>query len=230
MKEVKYTKKKTELTIFTATMSLFGEDTEESMKEQFNKYIDRNIEKLNKELKEIPEKYKKIEEQLKAEQRITKSIEHFNGFREKLNDDYIFKKCFMISRLRRERVFKKYNSEPIVLESLSFRARSKVSVFIDYNRNSIKNFKKTGKHSKINSFVNLGGICPGWRHLYIPLKHCNSYHGNLSDYKKKTEAKFFNYQYNVIFRENGDFLFQIPKKVVEEWPEVTDDMKVIGGD
>jgi hypothetical protein len=202
VKEVKYKKYKTELSIFVATMSLFSEDTEESMKHGFGCYINRNLEELYNELKEVPEKYKKIEDRLRAEKRIKKSIEHFNGFTDKLNDEKLFSRCFRLSRSRRERIFSKYNSEPIVLNNRNFRGRSKVCDFIDYNRNSIEKYKKTGKYSKINSFLNLGGICPGWKHLYIPIKHCNNYHGNLSDYRKNADAKFFNYQYIVIFKEN----------------------------
>ena len=230
VKDVKYSHKKTDMTIFVATMSLFTESTEEEMHKAFLEYIERNIDEITNELNELRNKGITNKEDENKEKKLLKSIDHFNKQKEYINDEIKFHRCFKLSRDRRDRIVHHYK-QPITFTTLNFRARSKVQTFIDKNRNSNKNFEKSGHHSLINAYIDLGGVIKGRTHMYLPVKFAKKYHGNLADYKKISESNSYNYQYCILFDAKGNVRrLQATKKVLTEYPEITDEMSVIGGD
>ena len=196
-KDVKFKHEKTEYTVFAATLSLFIGDDKEKSVSQFMSYIGRNIKKTEEDIVDVSKDSKlKVKERESKLKRLEKTLKHFRGMLLIASDEAKFARYYEIARSRHERVMKHY-TEPIRFNTLNFRARSKVQNFLDKNRNSVKNFNKKQHNSVINAFFDLGGILPGRKHLYIPVKHSKSYHGSLVDYRKTNaedaHSNTFNY-------------------------------------
>ena len=230
IKEIKYKKYKSDLTVFTATLSLFNATDIDDLYTKFIAYINKNLNSINTAIdliNSINSLTEKEENELSSN---IKSKERFEKMLSYINNRQLYERCYIISRSRRERYMKKY-SYYIAFNTLNFRGRSKVAVFLDKNRNSVRNFKIRKHNSVINAFLDFGGVIKSRKHLYIPVKYSKTYHGNLSDFRKvESESKSYNYQYIIVFNEYDKFKIQITKKVDVDWTEVSDNMRVVGGD
>ena len=231
VKKLVYKKEKTELTIMTATLSLFYGD---HIKEQFIKYCKRNLRDERFKLAELASDPEFDDEKFKKQSaKILKSIDHFKYYLDIANNrSDVFDRLFKISRTRRDRVLSKFN-KPIQFKTLNFRARSKVNIFLEENKNSKEHYSERGKHSCINAFLNLGGIAAsyGYKTLYVPVKYAKKYHGDFDDYKKESNGGGSNYQYIVIFDENKkDIYFQISKDCEVDYPDFKEELILVGGD
>ena len=242
VKSISYTHDKTDLTIFLGTMSMFYERDGYSIRQQMSDYINRNLEKLHKEYNELINKNYKgidnvVEEIKKDKKRITvlnKSINHFENFSKYLSDEIVYHRVYALSRKRRERIMNYYRTRPVIFRSKSFRGRSKVKKFIQENNNSNYNYKNKHHHSVINSFMDFGAVCSlyGYNsHLYVPVRHSKSYHGEIDSFLKTYDSDTSpNYQYHVVYDTDKEFHITTSKKCTWSYPEITDDMKVVGSD
>ena len=253
VKNAEYIHKKTELTILIATLSLFFG---ENIRQQFIDYCLRELRKLYSQLLDIEELIDFIDESKKEEKNknkksnkkkenkkeekekkvskktIEKSIKHFEQYLILIMDrPNVFERCLAIATARRKRILSKFD-KPIVFSNLNFRGRSKVNVFLDENKNSKEHFEERKHHSKINAFLDLGGVAAeyGYKNLYIPVKFSKNYHGEMESYRKYGENGN-NYQYIVLFDKNNNIRFQISKNMDIEYPDLKiEDMILIGGD
>ena len=242
VKSITYSRRKTDLTIFLGTMSMFYEKDGHSIRQQMTDYTDRNLESLRNEYNELSNKkyegiYNIVEEIKKDKKRLIvleKSIKHFENFSRYLSDEMIFNRIYVLSRSRRERIISYYRTNPIIFKSKSFRGRSKVKKFIQENDNSNEDFKNKKHHSVINSFMDFGAVCSEYSyesHLYVPVKHSKSYHGSIDSFLKTYESDTSrNYQYHVVYDTDKDFHITTSKKCVWSYPEITDDMETFGSD
>ena len=235
VKDVEYTDQKTELTVMTATLSLFHGETEE-IKRDFENYVSKNIaenvqeyQNKNNEYQVEPDEEKK-KKLLKELDSLSKNIWHF-VFQALvvIFQPEIYDRMIAVATARRKRVVGR-NNKLIVFNSLNFRGRSKVKKILELNNNSAEKFKETGCYSEINAFLDLGGIAAqyGYSHLYIPVNYSLSYHGRIDDYN--VDKQFTNYQYMVLFDKNKNFKFQISKEETFDWPDFNDEMILVGGD
>lgn len=144
----------------------------------------------------------------------------------------VFERCLAVATARRKRILSRFD-KPIIFSNLNFRGRSKVNVFLDENKNSKEHYEERKHHSKINAFLDLGGVAAeyGYRNLYVPVKFSKNYHGKMECYRKHSNSGGNNYQYIVLFDENKNVRFQISKNTSVEYPELKiEDMVLIGGD
>ena len=253
VKSADFKHKKSELTILIATLSLFFG---ENIRQQFIDYCLRNLRKLYSQLLDIEElidfiddfkkkeksknkksnkkkEDKKEEKEKKVSKKtIEKSIKHFEQYLILIIDrPDVFERCLAVATARRKRILSIFD-KPIVFSNLNFRGRSKVNVFLDENKNSKEHFEERKHHSKINAFLNLGGVAAeyGYKNLYVPVKFSKNYHGEMECYRKYGENGN-NYQYIVLFDKNKNIRFQISKNMDIEYPDFKmEDMILIGGD
>ena len=98
-----------------------------------------------------------------------------------------FERLLNLALSKRKRVIKNYSEHYIEFKSITFSGRCRKTRIIDYN-------SKFG--SVINSFVSLSSIS-GRKSFDIPVTFNKGWHGNMKDYRKKSN----NYEYILTFNE-----------------------------
>ena len=101
-------------------------------------------------------------------------------------DKFGFKRLYNIALSKRNRIVKYYSEYPIEFKSLTFSGRCRKKRIIDYNH-------RFG--SVINSFISLSGFSR--KSFDIPVAFNKEWHGNMKDYRKKTN----DYEYTITFNE-----------------------------
>lgn len=101
-------------------------------------------------------------------------------------DKFGFERLYRLALSKRKHVIKNYSEYPIEFKSLTFSGRCRKKRIIDYNHKF---------DSVINSFISLSGI--GRKSFDIPVSFNKGWHGNMKDYRKKTN----DYEYTITFNE-----------------------------
>ena len=101
---------------------------------------------------------------------------------------YGFERLYTLALAKRKRILNHYSEHPIEFKSLTFCGRCRKKYIVDFN-------KRFG--SKINSFISLSGF--DRKSFDIPVKYHKGYHGNMKDYKKKSN----DYEYVITFDEKN---------------------------
>ena len=101
-------------------------------------------------------------------------------------DKFGFERLYKLALSKRKRIAKHYAEYPIEFKSLAFGGRCRKKKIIDYNH-------RFG--SVINSFISLSGFSR--KSFDIPVAFSKEWHGNMNDYRKKTN----DYEYTITFNE-----------------------------
>ena len=114
-----------------------------------------------------------------------KKQEFYNNILSKINK-FGFDRLYRLALSKRDRIIRHYQKNVIEFKSLTFSGRSRKKYIINYNKNY---------NSIINSFISLSWF--GRKSFDIPIRYSKDYHGNIKDYKKKTN----DYEYTISFDE-----------------------------
>ena len=126
-----------------------------------------------------------------------------------------FTRLFALAMSKRNRIIERYSGYPIKFESLSFRARSRLTEdIVSMNDN---------KKSTINAFANISWYLKDRKKMTIPMKYSKDFYGELKKYTNGTDTS-----YTICLEEYNQIRMILSYEDEREYPEAKD--RIIGID